>query len=50
VIYRYAENRRTLAVTITIASGALIMIFWFYLTMLMLFPNYLYELGIPTII
>ncbi|MGD2201194.1 MAG: alkaline phosphatase family protein [Candidatus Bathyarchaeota archaeon] len=50
VIYRYAVNRRGLAVALTITSGALIMIFWFFLTMFLLFPNYLYELGIPTII
>jgi hypothetical protein len=49
VIHRYVETRRRLATTLTILSGLLVMVFWFYLTMYLLFPNYLYELGIPTI-
>jgi predicted AlkP superfamily pyrophosphatase or phosphodiesterase len=49
VIHRYVEARRRLAMTLTILSGLVVLIFWFYLTMFMLFPNYLYELGIPTI-
>ncbi len=49
VIYRYVETRRRMAMTLTILSGLVVMIFWFYLTMFLLFPNYLYELGIPTI-
>ena len=49
VIHRYVETRRRLAMTLTILSGLVVLIFWFYLTMFMLFPNYLYELGIPTI-
>ena len=50
VINRHVSLRRRLAVAVTLGSGLLVMLFWFYLTMYFLFPNYLYELGIPTII
>ena len=50
LIKKYVEfNRRNIILWTTI-SGILNGVFWFYLQMLLLYPNYLYELGILSII
>jgi len=50
LIRRYVEVNRRNIILWTAISGVLNGVFWFYLQMLMLFPNYLYEIGIVSII
>jgi len=50
LIRRYVEVNRRNIILWTAVSGVLNGVFWFYLQVLMLFPNYLYEMGIVSII
>lgn len=50
LIRRYVDVNRRNIILWTAVSGVLNGVFWFYLQMLMLFPNYLYEMGIVSII
>jgi len=50
LIRRYVEVNRRNIILWTAISGFLNGVFWFYLQMLLLFPNYLYEMGIVSII
>jgi len=50
MIRRYIEINRRKIIIWTISSGALNGIFWFYLLMFLLFPNYLFETGIVSIL
>jgi hypothetical protein len=44
------ERRKRMAIIATAASGVLVVFIWFYVMMFLLFPNYLYEMGIRGII
>jgi len=50
MINKYVERRKKIALLATIASGVLVALIWFYVMMFLLFPNYLYEMGIKGII
>ncbi len=50
LIRKYVHVNRRNIILWTAVSGVLNGIFWFYLQMFMLFPNYLYEMGIVFII
>jgi len=50
LIEKYVQVNRRNIVLWTAASGILNGIFWFYLQMLLLYPNYLYEMGVIPII
>jgi len=50
MVNKYVERRKRLALIATIASGVLVVFIWFYIMMFLLFPNYLYEMGIRGII
>jgi len=50
LIRRYVEVNRRNIILWTALSGLIHGVFWFYLQMTLLYPNYLYEMGIATII
>ena len=50
MVNKYVERRKRIALVATIASGVLVAFIWFYVMMFLLFPNYLYEMGIRGII
>ena len=49
MIRRYVENNRRVILW-TLMSGVLNEIFWFYLLMIVMFPNYLFEIGKTAIV
>ena len=50
MVNKYVERRKRMALITTAASGVLVAFIWFYVMMFLLFPNYLYEMGIRGII
>jgi len=50
MINRYIEANRRGIIIWTAISGVMNGFFWFYLLMFIMFPNYLYEMGIAAII
>jgi hypothetical protein len=50
IIKRYVRFERSKILSGTIISGAVNLVFWFYLLMFVLFPNYLFELGIGSLL
>jgi len=50
MIKRYIETNKRKILLWTIISGALTGLFWFYLLTIILFPNYLFQIGIVSIL
>ena len=50
IINKYLEVNKKKILLWTVSSGALNGVFWFFLLMLILFPNYLFQIGIISLI
>ncbi len=50
LIKKYIEVNTRRTILLTMISGLLNGVFWFYLLMFLLFPNYLYQMGIVSVI
>jgi len=46
MVNKYIEDRKRMVISAIIISGVLVAVIWFYMMMFLLFPEYLYELGI----
>lgn len=46
MVNKYVEDRKRMVISSIIISGVLVAVIWFYLMMFLLFPDYLYEVGI----